>query len=384
MHKLVPLHQSFLQNVLFLAPEQKRLESFSDEKSDVYAFGLLTYFLLMNEFPEPCFTWPTSKRMDLSWNWDLVIAECLKSNPNERPESLEELLLRASGFASVEPAIVQIPVDSEVSEPLPTPKVEDREVQKPPLQQFDLFGISQSGTKKESNGIGFQTERVVKEYYPEKRETKNIQPLLTDMVVITGDHYFRGSNHGCRDEMPRHRVKLNSFALDIHPVTNEQFVCYLDVIGDEKDTQNHDIIRLKDSRIKRHSGRFIIEPGYAKHPVVGVTWYGAVAYAKWIGKRLPTEAEWEIACCGGLENPMYPTGETIEKSEANFFSSDTTAVMSYPPNEYGLFDLAGNVYEWCHDWYEYAFYEASAQEPDYPKGPLPGVYRVLEAAVGRV
>jgi formylglycine-generating enzyme required for sulfatase activity len=197
------------------------------------------------------------------------------------------------------------------------------------------------------------------------------------MVVVAGGYHHRGSNHGCRDELPRHRVQLSSFALDIHPVTNEQFVCYLDAIGEEKDMHNHDIIRLKDSRIKKSSGRFAIEPGYAKHPVVGVTWYGAMAYAKWIGKRLPTEVEWEIACCGGLENPIYPTGETIEKTQANFFSSDTTAVMSYPANEYGFFDMAGNVYEWCQDWYEYAYYEASAQEPDYPKGPLQGVYRVL-------
>ena len=62
---------------------------------------------------------------------------------------------------------------------------------------------------------------------------------------------------------------------------------------------------------------------------------------------MPTEAEWEIAARGGSENASYPTGDDIEKSQANFFSSDTTAVMSYPPNGYGLYDMAGNVYEWC-------------------------------------
>ena len=163
----------------------------------------------------------------------------------------------------------------------------------------------------------------------------------------------------------------------MHPVTNEQFVLFLNYLGTEKDSHNHDIIRLKDSRIKRSSGRFSIERGYTKHPVVGVTWYGAQAYAAWIGKRLPTEAEWEIACAGGLESPLYPTGEKIEKTQANFFSSDTTPVMSYPPNGFGLFDMAGNVYEWCHDWYEYNYYDYSAQEPDNPKGPIQGVYRVL-------
>lgn len=80
---------------------------------------------------------------------------------------------------------------------------------------------------------------------------------------------------------------------------------------------------------------------------------------------------------GGLENVLYPNGDDIEKTQANFFSADTIAVMSYAPNTYGLYDMAGNVYEWCHDWYGYNYYESSVQEPENPKGPLQGVYRVL-------
>ncbi len=177
--------------------------------------------------------------------------------------------------------------------------------------------------------------------------------------------------------MPRHHITLASFAIDIHPVTNEQFVRFLEVMGGEKDSNHNDIVRLRDSRIKRSGGKLSIESGYTKHPVVGVTWYGAIAYAKWVGKRLPTEAEWEIASRGGRENVLYPTGDDIEKTQANFFSSDTTAVMSYVANEFGLYDMAGNVYEWCHDWYGYNYYEMSIQEPENPLGPLQGVYRVL-------
>ena len=71
------------------------------------------------------------------------------------------------------------------------------------------------------------------------------------------------------------------------------------------------------------------------------------------------------------------TGLDIERTQANFFSSDTTAVMSYPPNEFGLYDIAGNVYEWCQDWYAYNYYDSSSVEPENPQGPPQGVYRVL-------
>ena len=365
--KLSHLHHSFLQNFSFLSPEQRRGEK-ATEKSDVYAFGVLAYLLLTNELPEALCALPSSKNGATKINWDYIVTECLNPNPIFRPSRLEELLQKAAGKQETKEAR-QFDVKPEKAEPAlsltppPPPKVTEFS------EQMELFA---SAAVKLA-----QPERNVKEYQPEKRETKNVQPLLTDMIVIAEDSYLRGCNHGCRDEMPRHRVELASFALDVHPVTNEQFVCFLDAIGDEKDHQNHDIIKLKDSRIKRSSGRFVIEPGYAKHPVVGVTWYGATGYAAWVGKRLPTEAEWEVACCGALENPTYPTGETIEKTQANFFSADTTGVMSYPANLYGLYDMAGNVYEWCSDWYEYSYYEASAQEPNHPKGPLQGVYRVL-------
>lgn len=223
----------------------------------------------------------------------------------------------------------------------------------------------------------FHKELLVGRYQPKVEQEKAVEPMMTEMVVVPAGTYYRGSNHGARDEMPRHAINMEAFAIDVYPVTNEQFVRFLEVMGGEKDVNNNDIIRLRDSRIKRSAGKVSIESGYAKHPVVGVTWYGATAYAKWIGKRLPTEAEWEIAAYGGREDYTFPTGTEIDRSKANYFSSDTTPVGSYLPNGYGIYDMAGNVYEWCQDWYDYHYYDISVQEPDSPKGPLQGVYRVL-------
>ena len=392
--KLIPLHASFLQNFAFLAPEQRRLDHPHpvDAKADIYAFGVLAYFLLMGEFPEGYFELPSARLVDHNWNWDTLICQCLSSNPKTRIELLLPALeaVRDPSTSSVivrssfkPPEIVEeeperIPVaaaivNEETEQKIAMPEQAPSTKLKPILR---MAQIERPTTDPDPASV-FQIDTTVKHYTPERKEVRNIQPLLTDMVVISGGNFYRGSMDGNRDELPRHQVTISSFAIDIHPVTNEQFVRFLEVMGGEKDANHQDIIRMRDSRIKRSGGKLSIESGYSKHPVVGVTWYGAIAYANWIGKRLLTEAEWEIAARGGLENELYPTGDDIEKTQANFFSSDTIAVMSYASNGYGLFDMAGNVYEWCYDWYGYNYYEVSVQEPENPKGPLQGVYRVL-------
>lgn len=393
VQKLIPLHASFLQNYAFLAPEQKRLDSGKvvDGMADVYAFGVMAYYLLMGEFPEGIFESPSERLLNTKWNWDLLINSCLQSDPANRPELLVPLmealsdlkpLSKPKTLEEVAPIAATV-MTAQVAAPEPyIEPIEEKIVVAAPKEGTGLRPVIQVAqlerpvTDMDPAAV-FQIDTTVKHYIPERKEVKNIQPILTDMVVIKGGNFVRGGNDGNRDEMPRHQISLDSYAIDIHAVTNEQFVRFLEAMGGEKDNNHQDIIRMRDSRIKRTGGKLSIESGYAKHPVVGVTWYGAVAYAKWVGKRLPSEAEWEIAAYGGMETALFPTGDDIEKTQANFFSSDTIAVMSYAPNGYGLYDMAGNVYEWCHDWYGYNYYELSIQEPENPKGPLQGVYRVL-------
>jgi formylglycine-generating enzyme required for sulfatase activity len=340
---------SFWESFYALAPEQK--EGHSSYKSDFYAFGVLMYKLLMGKFPEGRFPLPSESSKGFSYNWDNLIIQCLDPDPFKRPESLVGALKEIGSHAHDEhQASVKL-------------KIKPQEIHRP---QFE-----------EDPGAIFHVEHAVVKYHPEEPEQKSINPIDTEMKIVDGGSFQRGSNTGSRDESPRHLIELSPFAIDVHPVTNEQFVRFLEVMGGEKDGNNSDMIHLKDSRIKRTGGQVSIESGYSKHPVVGVSWYGAAAYAKWVGKRLPTEAEWEAAACGGVETPIYPTGSVIERNQANFFSSDTTAVGSYPANALGLFDMAGNVYEWCQDWYDYQYYDMSVQEPNNPQGPVQGVYRVL-------
>lgn len=436
--KLSKLHRSFLQSYAFLAPEQKlggNPERISP-KADVYAFGVLAYFLLMGHLPDGFFSMPSKGSYELKYNWDILVQACMRQNPDERPDSLVAALerIQAKELANVEETIEKVakpklqPREAPPKEDEYKPKVEVKKtpgmydlkgrntsieemltktnsttrvttIKKPEPQRAVVVElveedkgdlallteakpiIRESELKKlqyeEDPGAIFQKDTTVAPYKPKEKEVVNLDPILTEMVLVAGGEYVRGSDIGARDEKPKHKVRIENFALDTHPVTNEQFLRFLEVMGCEKDANNNDMILLKDSRINRSGGRLSIETGYAKHPVVGVSWYGAQAYAKWVGKRLPTEAEWEIAAKAGKETNVYPFGASIERSEANFFSSDTTAVMSYPPNDWGLYDMAGNVYEWCEDWYAYNYYETSLHEPINPTGPVQGVYRVL-------
>ncbi len=97
----------------------------------------------------------------------------------------------------------------------------------------------------------FQVDPTVKQYTPEETKDIDIEPLHTEMIVIEGGSFTRGSNQGNRDEMPRHEISVGGFAIDIHPVTNEQYVRFLEVMEGVKDSNHNDLINLKESRIKR-------------------------------------------------------------------------------------------------------------------------------------
>lgn len=193
------------------------------------------------------------------------------------------------------------------------------------------------------------------------------EPPKTPMVLIPagdfqmGDHF----NEGWDDEFPVHTVYLDAFYMDIYGVTNAQFQKFMDATG------HREPYKWGDSLFNS-----------PEQPVVGVNWHDAVAYAEWAGKRLPTEAEWEYAARGGLSGMKYPWGNDISHGDANYDGAGgrdvweyTSPVGSFPPNGYGLYDMAGNLWEWCSDVYNQDYYSISPERN--PTGPDSGSRRVL-------
>ena len=167
------------------------------------------------------------------------------------------------------------------------------------------------------------------------------------------------------DETPRHKVYLDAYYIDVYEVTNEMYAKFLKATN-HKPPKYWDDPRYNDPQ----------------QPVVGVTWEDAKAYCDWAGKRLPTEAEWEKAARGGLIGKRFPWGDDASHDYANYAGTVGTDIWGYSapvgkfaPNGYGLYDMAGNVFEWCADWYEKDYYSKSPTKN--PTGPSSGKTRVV-------
>jgi formylglycine-generating enzyme required for sulfatase activity len=197
------------------------------------------------------------------------------------------------------------------------------------------------------------------------------------MVLIPEGDFFMGDPAGedvRYDENPCHKVRLDAYWIDCYEVTNRLYKRFVDATG-------HRAPFVDTEWAKPYNWiNTDYPPGTGEYPVVLVSWEDAAAYAAWAGKRLPTEAEWEKAARGGQLKQQYPFGDAIDEHHANYFTSiiaanELKAVGSFPANAYGLYDMSGNVWEWCGDWYLQTYYRGS---PDAnPQGPSEGLYRVF-------
>ena len=220
------------------------------------------------------------------------------------------------------------------------------------------------------------------------------------MVEIPAGEFVMGSDptdpESFHHEYPEHVVYLSGYEIDLYEVTNSEFADFLNAYGSNESPEGYKMLDADSSR--RHiywediSSSWYAEGGYEDHPAIEVSWYGANTFCDYYWKRLLTEAEWEKAARGGCEvggdpgtcedpadERTYPWGEGLDCDHASYSGCGvgTTPVGSYPlgVSPYGVYDMAGNVYEWVKDWYDQDYYDDSLYQD--PSGPASGSERVL-------
>ncbi len=214
---------------------------------------------------------------------------------------------------------------------------------------------------------------------------------LPDMVLVRGGKFTMGSKDGEDDEKPPHDVTVSDFYLGKYEVTNAQYAAFLNAYGSDQvktgEFEGQSMIYTHQWGIQKNDDRWAPTSGYENQPVVPVTWYGASEYCNWLSVqtgqkwRLPTEAEWEYAAGGGVNNRTRFAGTDVEKDLGAFAwynnnsGNQTHAVGGKRPNTLGLYDMSGNVWEWCLDWYGGDYSQNS--DLQNPKGPKIGTNRVL-------
>ena len=240
-----------------------------------------------------------------------------------------------------------------------------------------------------------------------------------DMVKLDAATFLMGTESGdafaADGEGPVRRVTLDAFYVDVNPVTNGRFGEFVRAAGYRTDAerlgwsfvfQGHIGAEVADRTVPGAPwwcqvwGACWTHPygpdstisGQDEYPVVHVSWNDAVAYCAWAGKRLPTEAEWEYAARGGLEQKLYPWGDELTPDGRHLCNiwqgefpkldlvedgySSVAPIDAFPPNGYGLNLITGNAWEWCADWFS-ASYHAGATRSN-PVGPLTGAARVIK------
>lgn len=214
--------------------------------------------------------------------------------------------------------------------------------------------------------------------------TPALDPIVTDlfirpaMALIPGGSFLRGSKQA-EDEQPVHSCTVDSFYLALHPVTNEEYRKFVLATGYQPPRSAIEQYAIWDGDD--------FPPDLARRPVVHLSWNDASAYCEWLARvtgqpfRLPSEAEWERAARGGLEGKTYPWGDDDPAEHAVFDMlwtgpSVIPPVGTKPPNGYGLYDMAGLVWEWCRDYYHRRYYDLpEATEPN-PVNLAPSLQRI--------
>jgi formylglycine-generating enzyme required for sulfatase activity/predicted Ser/Thr protein kinase len=322
----------------YMAPEQKRGGEI-DQRADIYAMGVMAFEMFTGELPK--LTMASQLNPKLNSKVDGVLTKSMASDPGERYGNILTFI-------------------EDLADALATRKVAPGGGGATVLEGATIL---EGATVLEGATMMEGAEAApVQEARP-----KPPPESVIDMCMVPAGHFWMGSSlkEGKNEtEKPRHRIFLSTYYIDKFLVTNQVYRQFI------KDTGHPEPLFWADPQLNN-----------PLQPVVGVSWHDAMAYVEWAKKRLPTEGEWEKAA-KGEENLIYPWGNEYADGMANvdFTLGQTSQVEQFPSGKssYGCFDMIGNVWEWCLDWYDERYYATSPSEN--PQGPGKGQKKVIRGA----
>jgi len=207
-----------------------------------------------------------------------------------------------------------------------------------------------------------------------------------EFILIPGGEFLMGSTKGNKDEQPVHTVSVDSFWISAYEITNKQYALFLNEYGKARDSLNRAMVYEDKWGLRIIKRTWYPQEGYDDHPAVCVTWYGAAQFCHSYGCRLPTEAEWEYAARGGTTAEYHFGDSELQLGEYAWYQANSKVGgfwgrrKSHPvglkkPNQFGLYDILGNIWEWCYDWYAKDYYLNSPVKN--PPGPAAGKHKII-------
>ncbi len=381
----ITVTSSFMGTADYMAPEQRVDAASVDHRADIYAFGVMMYETFTGKLPLGNFPLPSQANPELSKRMDGIIMRALRPEPAQRYQSMPELAeelkkeTRASGLSKLKARLALV-LETESWRKFTGARTFGAAVAFIAIVFVIYLGISTlgkpgTGPKTEPPPDGAATPALTAPPTDGKapdRENAGLVAAPENMVLVPAGEFIMGADSEFSNERPRRWVNLPAFYIDQYEVSNADYKNFVDATG-------HRVPHIDAfwaGPFNWRNGTF--PSGRGDHPVALVSWHDAAAYAKWAGKRLPTEAEWEKAA-RGIDGRIWPWGNAWDPNRCNIeesFINSTQSTYSFPDgtSPYGCYNMAGNVTEWTADWYSESYYSRAPKVN--PPGPTGGRSKV--------